>query len=140
MKIKSGSYRLSDKRCWEKIRKDFGDGGGTYELYCMLPKTEIVPVRRMLKTDTMGTLYIGRATRFLDEVIELKKSMAPADTSLNHEGGVRYRDSETLKEKYPYEHLYIELHGTDKSLELESEKLKSYLREFGELTPLNRKS
>tara|TARA_R110000744_G_scaffold107196_11_gene203675 strand:- start:867 stop:1289 length:423 start_codon:yes stop_codon:yes gene_type:complete len=140
MKTRSANYRLSDSRLWQKINRDFGDAGGIFELYCMLPKTEIVPVRRMLKTDTMGTLYIGRATRFLDEVIELKKSMAPADTSSNHECGARYRDSETLKEKYPYEHLYIELHGTDQGLELESEKLKSYLREFGELPPLNRMS
>ena len=138
MKISSGSYRLSDFRLWEKIRRDFGDGGGTYELYCMLPKTEIVPVRRMLKTDTMGTLYIGRATRFLDRVIELKKSIAPADTSSNHECGVRYKDSEILQEKYPYEHLYIELHGTDQGLELVKEKLDSYVREFGKLPPLTR--
>ena len=103
----------------------------------MLPKTEIVAVKQMHKTDAMGTLYIGRAQKFCDEVIELKKAMAPDDSSLIHEGGVRYMDSETLQEKYPYEHLYVELHGTDKSVEMESEKLKSYVKEFGELPPLN---
>ncbi|KAB7528228.1 hypothetical protein F8C76_10175 [Flagellimonas olearia] len=138
MKIRNSSYRLSDKRFWEKIQKQYGNGGGTYELYCMLPKTNIVPVQRMLKADKSGTLYIGRATSFLDRVIELKKSISPNHTSSNHECGVRYKDSEILQEKYPYEHLYIELHGTDKSVELEREKLKSYVREFGELPPLNR--
>lgn len=59
----------------------------------------------MHKTDATGTLYIGRATRFLDEVIELKKSMAPADAFSNHECGARYRDSEILQEKYPYVYL-----------------------------------
>lgn len=137
MKIRNGSYRLSDKEFWGKIKKDFGEGGGTYELYCMLPKTYIVPVPRMLKTDKSGTLYIGKATSFLDRVIELKKSLSPNHTSSNHECGVRYKDSEILQGKYPYEHLYIELHGTDMGVELEREKLKSYVREFGELPPLN---
>ncbi|HBU77831.1 MAG TPA: hypothetical protein DEF18_06985 [Muricauda sp.] len=140
MKIRNGSYKLSDKRFWEKIKKDFGEGGGAYELYCMLPKTEIVPVQRMLKTDESGTLYIGRATSFLDRVIALKKSISPDHTSSNHECGVRYKDSKTLQEKFPYEYLYIELLGTDKGMELEREKLKSYVREFGELPPLNRVS
>lgn len=140
MKIRNGSYKLSDKRFWEKIKKDFGKGGGTYELYCMLPKTEIVPVQRMLKTDESGTLYIGRATSFLDRVIGLKKSLSPDHISSNHECGVRYKDSKTLQEKFPYEYLYIELHGTDKGMELEREKLKYYVREFGELPPLNRMS
>lgn len=138
MKIRNGSYRLSDKRFWEKIQARYGDGGGAYELYCMLPKTNIVPIQRMLKTDKSGTLYIGRATSFLDRVIELKKSISPDYTSSNHECGIRYKDSEILQEKYPYEHLYIELHGTEMGVELEREKLNSYLKEFGELPPLNR--
>ncbi len=88
MKIRNGSFKLSDKRFWENIKKEFGNGGGTYELYCMMPKTNIVPVQRMLKADKSGTLYIGRATSFLDRVIELKKSISPDYTSSNHECGV----------------------------------------------------
>ncbi len=138
MKIRNSSYRLSDKRFWEKIQAQYGDGGGTYELYCMLPKTNIVPVHRMLKTDKSGTLYIGRATSFIDRVIELRKSLSPNHISSNHACGIRYKSSESLQEKYPYEHLYIELHGTKMGVELEREKLNAYLNEFGELPPLNR--
>lgn len=137
MKTRSANYKLSDSKLWQKISRDFGDGGGIYELYCMLPKTEIVAIQRMHKTDAMGTLYIGWAKRFRDGVIELKKSMALHDSSSNHEGGVRYRDSKILQEKYPYEHLYVELQSTDRNVDMESEKLKSYIGEFGELPPLN---
>lgn len=136
--MRNGSYRIADDGFWKKINKDFGTTGGVYELYCMMPKHRIVPVQRLLKTDVEGTLYIGKAASFLDRVIELKKSISPKYVSSGHECGFRYKESKAIQERFPYEHLYMELHGTTDERVLELDMLNSYLKEFGELPPLNR--
>lgn len=136
--MRKGTYRISCERFWHQINKDFGVGGGVYELYCMMPNTEVEPVPRMLKVDLQGTLYIGMAASFLDRVVELKKSISPKYKSSGHECGVKYKELRAIQEKYPFEHLYVELHGTKVPRELEQDKLQKYYKEFGELPPLNR--
>ena len=131
-------YRIADKDFWHNIEKDFGNGGGVYELFCMTPKINIKPINRLLKKDNRGTLYIGKADCFLDRVIELKKSLSPDYTSRGHECGVRYKASDLIQEKFPFEYLYVELGGTPNPRTLEVELLDQYLKEFGEFPPLNR--
>ena len=136
--MSNSGYRIADDNFWYNIEKDFGQGGGVYELYCMTPKTNIKPINRLLKKDKKGTLYIGKADSFLDRVIHLKKSLSPDYISSNHECGVRYKALTEIRENFPYEHLYVELLGSSNPRTLEVERLDSYLKEFGELPPLNR--
>ena len=130
------NYRIADDKFWENINTDFDNGGGVYELYCSMSNKEIIPICRLLKEDENGTLYIGKADSFLDRVIELKKSISL--TSSNHECGVRYKESDVIKEKFPYENLYVKLTGSDDPRLLETKKLDDYIKEFGEVPPLNR--
>lgn len=131
-------YQISDKKFWDDINAAFNNGGGVYELYCTTSNNKPIPVCRLLKEDKSGVLYIGKADSFLDRVIELKKSISPNYVSGNHECGVRYKESFAIKEKFPYENLYVKLTGAENPRLTETEKLDGYIKEFGEVPPLNR--
>lgn len=132
------NYRISDENFWPDINAAFKNSGGVYELYCTISNNEPIPVCRLLKEDKNGILYIGKADSFLDRVIMLKKSISPKFTSNNHECGVRYKVSDAIKEKFPYENLYVKLTGAEDPRLLETKKLDGYIKEFGEVPPLNR--
>ena len=132
------NYKISDKDFWTKINTDFGDSGGLYKLYCVDVNNNRIGIERVVKSDSKGILYIGKAISFLDRVITLKKSLSPLHHSSNHDCGARYKSSTFLMEKFPFERLWIELIGC-KNIEMEEKtNLKEYEIEFGELPPLNR--
>tara|TARA_R110002096_G_C14284665_1_gene696923 strand:- start:51 stop:467 length:417 start_codon:yes stop_codon:yes gene_type:complete len=134
----SKKYKISDSQLWYKIESDFKVNGGIYKLFCVNDNNEIIETNRLLKTDPNGILYIGKATSFLDRVITLKKSISPDYNSENHECGIRYKSSDLIKVKFPFQNLSIELNGYAEIHSKEKELLDYYEREFGELPPLNR--
>ena len=131
-------YKLSDKDLWYKIESDFGNSGGIYKLFCFDNNNDLIKINRLLKTDQNGILYIGKAISFLDRTITLKKSISPDYISENHECGFRYKSSELIKNKFPFQNLHIELIGCEEIHLKEKELLDNYEKEFGELPPLNR--
>ena len=130
--------KISDRELWNNINKTFSNGGGIYKVIAT-DNEKPVAIQRLLDIDTEGILYIGKASSFLDRVIILKTSTDPDYNSSNHEFGVRYKEHQTMKVKYPYDKLFVHLEASDKPDSLESEALKNYYEKFGELPPLNRR-
>lgn len=132
----SKRYKISDTEFWKKIDSDFNNGGGTYQLYSVDDFDNPIQINRLLKSDNQGISYIGKALKFLDRVIDLKKSLSPDHISESHECGVRYKNN--LRDKFPYEKLWIELKTVENIDEAEKKLLNDYENKFGELPPLNR--
>lgn len=136
--MNSKTYKLSSDKLWYLIESDFSNNGGIYKLSCTDNSNQIVQTNRLLKTDPKGILYIGKATSFLDRVINLKKSISPDYNSSSHECGLRYKNSDAIKKLFPYQNLVIELSAHDDINTEEKRLLTEYELEFGELPPLNR--
>ena len=135
-------FKISSETMWDDINAKFGKQGGVYKLKCDESKNSFIPlsVNRFLKNDNEGVLYIGMAKEFLDRVPNLKKSISPNYKSSSHECGARYKSNQSIQDKYPFENLYIELIGSDDPRDLESDLIRKYEVEFGELPPFNRSS
>ena len=117
----SKKYPLSDKELWYKIESDFSKSGGIYKLFCLDNNDQIIRINRLLKTDRNGILYIGKTTSFLDRVINLKKSISPDYNSDSRECGVRYKSSDFIKAKFPFQNLIIELNTYENTHSAEKE-------------------
>ena len=133
-------YLISSENLWNDINQNFGDKGGVYVLKSYLDnevKTH-KSISRLLKNDDHGVLYIGKANKFLNRVIELSKSIAPDYKTTSHECGVRYKDHASIQSKFPYKTLCVELIQSEAPAREEAKRLENYLSEFGELPPLNR--
>ena len=128
---------LSDTNPWNKINEQFGTKGGIYKIKAFNNNIPVT-INRLLDFDKDGILYIGMALSYLDRVITLRKSTDPLYISTNHEFGLRYKQHSTIKIKFPYESLFIELLPCDNPNEVESAELIKYYEAFGELPPLNR--
>jgi hypothetical protein len=131
---------LARSELWQEIHDRFGDKGGIYTLSCLSQddSRKVVPINRLLAEDAEGLLYIGMARSFLDRVINLKKSLSPEHVSQAHDCGVRYKGSETIQARFPYDRLLVTLTASDAPREAERAVLDRYKRRFGELPPLNR--
>ncbi|MEO1548683.1 MAG: hypothetical protein AAFU74_18210 [Bacteroidota bacterium] len=136
--MKNGSYLLSDKWLQERLKKHFGEAGGIYELYCMKPKTDILPIDYARNYDPKGTLYIGKAESFQKDVIELQRAMEPSNDSSLHECSKGYWGKPEIWKDHPYRNLYVELTESKKVDNSFVDKLHSFMEEFEDLPPLNR--
>lgn len=129
-------YKLSSEMLWHEINRDFQNEGGAYILYSKVNE-KVVPIPRLLETDTNGVLYIGRATSYLIRVINLKKTINPKMRDNSHIGGRRYNNIERIKARFPYQDLYVCLIPHHNPQEKEKELFCSYVANFGEVPPLN---
>ena len=134
--------KISSEKMWDYINEKFDQNGGVYILKCSESINDFSPIKinRFLGNDEDGVLYIGKANCFLDRVANLKKSISPNYKSSSHECGSRYKSSEKIKSKFPFDKLYVQLSGSSNPLELEKKYLKKYEDKFGELPPFNRVS
>lgn len=130
------TVRLADEKNWHLIEAVFGNNGGIYRLFAV-KNNEPCPIPRVLEVDTSGTLYIGKADRFLNRVIDLKKSILPSYRGQSHDAGKRYKKLAPLQEKFPVDELMIQLTRVDNPLEVERQELQAYINTFGEVPPLN---
>lgn len=128
--------KIGDDGLWNQINNLHGAKGGVYKIVAFKDGQRI-PISRLLGKDKEGILYIGKASSFLNRVIELKKSIAPNYSSSGHICGIRYKQLPKIAEQFPYEVLYVELVGGEKPGELEIRYLREYQQEFGEVPPLN---
>lgn len=131
------SFHIANENFWFNIESEFGQAGGIYKLVC-IQKGKPLPICRLTGKDNNGILYIGKATSFLNRVIELKKSISKGYETLSHEAGFRYLEIDTIQKHFPYKDLYVLLKVDDNTDTPEQEALKSYVNEFGEPPPLNR--
>ena len=127
---------LQDDNFWEHINKRHEKNGGVYKIIAVR-NNERVPIHRFLGTDNNGVLYIGKATSFIDRVIELKKSIASDYNGTGHICGRRYKANPNIAKQFPYDILFIELSQSDKPEEFERSLLTEYADKFGEVPPLN---
>jgi len=132
----SDLFQINDKDLWSLIHNKHNDKGGVYKIIAFQGGQRI-SINRFLGTDKDGILYIGKATSFIDRVIELKKSIAPDYNGKGHICGRRYKSNPKIAESFPYEVLFIELTESNKPEELEKQLLNEYAKIFGEVPPLN---
>ncbi|MBI4945509.1 MAG: hypothetical protein HY840_03805 [Bacteroidetes bacterium] len=128
--------QIADEKFWDHIHKRHQDKGGVYKMIAVRNEQR-VPINRFLGTDNEGVLYIGKATSYVDRVIELKKSIAADYKGTGHICGRRYKSNPKIAKQFPYEHLFVELIQTDKPEEKEKELLEAYFITYGEVPPLN---
>ena len=127
---------ISDSEFWKLINDRHSANGGVYKIIAVRDGLRI-PVNWFLGTDSDGVLYSGKATSFIDRVINLKKSISPDYNGTGHICGRRYKSNPKIASLFPYGILHIELLPSDKPEELERELLTEYAAKFGEVPPLN---
>jgi len=128
--------QIADEDLWNKINLLHQTKGGVYKIIAV-QNGQRVSVNRFLGIDNLGILYIGKATSFLDRVINLKKSISPDYSGESHICGRRYKSNPNIALKFPFDCMYLELIESEKPEELERDNLFEYLRKFGEVPPLN---
>jgi hypothetical protein len=127
---------FEDDKFWELINQKYSTKGGVYKIIAVRDKKRI-PINRFLGTDNNGILYIGKATSFLNRVINLKKSISPKLNGSAHICGRRYKSIPNIEKQFPYDILYVDLIQTDEPEVLERKLLNDYVSIFGEVPPLN---
>ena len=129
--------QISNMDFGNTIFKYYKNRGGVYKIIA-IEDGERIPVNRFLGTDTEGVLYIGKATSFINRVIDLKKSIAPPPyKGTSHICGRRYKSIPSIAAKFPYELLYVEFFLNYTPEVKERELLTEYINRFGEVPPLN---
>ena len=121
---------------WEIINERCDKKGGAYKIVAVR-NGQRIPINRFLDTDNDGVLYIGKATNYLDRVINLKKSISPNYKGTSHICGRRYKKYPNIALKFPYELLYIDLILSEEPEKLEKELIADYVQKYGEVPPLN---
>jgi hypothetical protein len=129
-------YHIASPTFWDDINRDFGTGGGIYKLFSKRDG-KIQPINRFLGQDENGTLYIGKATSYIDRVIGLKKTLDPKYKSSPHICGRRYNKNIRVQEAFPFTDLFVQLESSDDPVNREKELLLEYFNTFGEVPPLN---
>lgn len=132
----TSEHFLGDDNLWNQINDNHESNGGVYKLIAK-ENNAIRPINRFLDTDNEGVLYIGKATSFLDRVINFKKSISPKYYGSSHICGRRYKENPNIAKKFPFEQLHIFLIQSDNPKKLEEEELKIYRDKYGEVPPLN---
>lgn len=134
--MSNGLLLFGNTELWQIINEKFATKGGVYKIIAARDGKRI-PVNRFLGTDLEGVLYIGKATSFIDRVIDLNKSISPKYRGAKHICGRRYKSIPNIAKHFPYDMLCVELIQTDSPELLERQLLDEYTSIFGERPPLN---
>ena len=67
--------------------------------------------------------FTSKVSCCLNRVTKLIWSLPTDPRTINHECGVRYKATELIMEKIPYEYLYVKLSGTPNPRTLKVKKL-----------------
>jgi hypothetical protein len=129
-------FLFSDKDFWKLINERHSAKGGVYKIIAVRDGQRI-PINRFLGIDNSGVLYIGKATSFIDRVVDLKKSISPDYNGTAHICGRRYKSNPNIAKMFPYNILHIELIQADNPVEIERNLLIEYATIYGEVPPLN---
>jgi len=126
----------SDEKFWHQIDEEHSKREGVYKLVAAKDGKRIA-VQRWLGNDEEGILYIGRATSFLNRVINLKKSIAPDYSDKSNNAGIRFKALVKVDKQLSYNCLYVELLESESPGEVEKALLLAFVEKFEELPPLN---
>ncbi len=128
--------RFTDTNFWDSINERHQSKGGVYKIVAVRNGRRQL-VNRFLGTDNRGVLDIGKATSFIDRVIDLKKSISTDYNGRAHICGRRYKSNPNIAKQFPYDILFIDLVPSDTPEELERKLITEYANTFGEVPPLN---
>ena len=132
-------FKINNENLWSQIDLNYGDSVGIYKIIWIRDnKPKIIP--RLINSDNQGVLYIGKAQRFLDRVLDLKKSLLPKYKTDNHDFGKRYYNTPILKQNIALDELFIDLTSSNNPELLERNELDKYYITNGELPPFNFKT
>lgn len=130
---------------WRKFSKknlnDCDETPGVYYIRWVNGKGKPLPIPRVLRKDTEGTLYIGMTGRGPGSGLcnRLRTFWDKASGRQGAHSGAK-RFLRNLSSRIPVEHLeycYRRLKTREKASGLERECLKYYETQYGELPPLN---
>jgi len=128
--------RLADPDLWNSINRQHQATGGVYKIIAIRNGLR-QPINRFLGIDKNGVLYIGKATSFIDRVIDLKKSISPDYNGKAHICGRRYKSNPNIAKLFPYNILFRGLIPSNTPELLERKIIAEYSGKFGEVPPLN---
>lgn len=131
-----GLLQIADKGFSDSINHRHQSKGGVYKIIAVR-NGQRQSINRFLGTDSEGVLYIGKATSFLDRVVDLKKSISPDYNGSAHICGRRYKSNPNIARQFPFDILFIDLIPTDNPEELERKLIVEYATIYGEVPPLN---
>lgn len=128
--------QIAGEDFWDNINQQHQTKGGVYKIIAVR-NGQRQPINRFLGTDGEGVLYIGKATSFINRIVDFKKSIDHNYNSSAHICGRRYKSNPNIAEQFPYDTLFVELIQTDRPVELERKLIVEYATTYGEVPPLN---
>lgn len=113
--------------------------GVVYKLFTQNQEKR-VPVNRIAEIDSNGILYIGKTTKPFDRLALLFKSFQnppPKNKLWQHGAEEIYWQCDKVREKYPFEKMFLEIILYEDSKTGEIVEISSYYTKFGEVPPFN---
>jgi len=117
-----------------------------YKLFAGVVEDEIIsliPIRRFIKDDLYGTLYIGRSSSVIKRILgSLVPTLHPGwypSTDSKHPCGKKFHSNPIFSKIFPYKNLLVEIIYCESPYAMEKRHLAKYEKEFGDLPVLNSK-
>lgn len=115
------------------------DGPGVYRLVAVDPGGNPVAIRRVCGDDASGTLYMGQGGSVFGRIGLLRRTLRPDYKPGDHPAGIRYLRIGRLKTRLDLPFLATSCALSEPPDQAEGRLIESYVAEFGELPPLNRR-
>jgi len=107
---------------------------GVYKIFWIIDSKPVL-INRLRGSDKTGILYIGKSIAFSQRLGDIKSSIIY--NNLKHHFGIKYYKLDILSSIIRMEDLFISHHEHNNPREKEEKLLIEYIKEFGELPPLN---
>lgn len=115
---------------------------GVYELRAVNQSNSPIPINRLIGTDPLGILYIGRSGYGGKNSARTIANRIREFVQRQHSGGITYAKAKSVLKKaaqFSGHHLQVRaVFAADDEIEAaESKELRKYFAEYGELPPCN---
>ncbi len=121
--------------------KDVPNEVGIYKIYSLQENNIPHILRRLLKDDEEGILYICHSKKLKDRIRMLYRVLNPNDFAATaHTFGMKYRNSKILQKNFPKSTLAFTYEVDSQHEKKEKKLIKNYSEIFGEVPPLNSNS
>ncbi len=152
----SASWGSFDEPCFGDVEQLYGRRPGIYKVILLeKDRKGPLPIRRLIKDDPSGVVYIGKADSIIQRFVQLRKAVwaayrfsseaghlfiAPG----NHVIGIKL--SESFRTRFVSNPMIFEIHGFGSEEEVpdgytarahETQLIADYIEEFGEPPPFN---
>lgn len=123
---------LEEKQFW----KNLPESGGVYHIRC-IKDNKVIKINRVLGTDNLGILYIGKSDNLRERLRMLWRVLNPNLKATAHTFGTKYNGNNKLKKVFPLKTMYVSFETTSEPKNLETKLLNQYFDKFGEVPPFN---